>query len=198
MATGYTAKLYDGKPQTFQEFALDASRAMGAAIYQRDDPMDVPTRPVEEVPDYYEEWYNDAVRKLEHLEGRDQAGWIFAERDEREKANKVREESNRTARARVKRYKVMLAEVEEWQPPTPEHQGFKDFMVEQLTSSINFDAPFEDSIVEPRPWSDYKHAQLERARQNVERTKEQWDEQVARTASRNKWVADLFDSLGID
>jgi hypothetical protein len=32
MPTGYTAKIYNGVPQTFEEFALDCARTFGALI----------------------------------------------------------------------------------------------------------------------------------------------------------------------
>src|SRR5699024_10821555 len=52
MATGYTYPLHDGTPITFEQFALNCSRAMGAAIHQRDDNSDAPITEMT-VDDYY-------------------------------------------------------------------------------------------------------------------------------------------------
>src|ERR1044071_9143634 len=42
MPTGYTAKLYEGEDQSFEDFALGCARAFGASILMRDDSPNKP------------------------------------------------------------------------------------------------------------------------------------------------------------
>ena len=45
-----------------------------------------------------------------------------------------------------RKYEAMLAKVNKWTPPTPDHENLKKFMIEQIESSIKFDC--ENNIVQ--------------------------------------------------
>ena len=45
MPTGYTAGIIDGEITTFEQFAIQCTRAFGATIHMRDNPLDSPYEP---------------------------------------------------------------------------------------------------------------------------------------------------------
>lgn len=194
MPTGYTAKLHDGKPQTFEEFALEAARAMGAAIMQRDD---APGPIVEVEPSTYElEALARDEARLTELRSFTEDDWKAEEKRTRFDTARINRKSIQKASERRVRYEIMLAQVEAWRPPTSEHEGLKKFMVEQLTSSIEFDCSIRHLTIPPvRAWQEYRTVQLATAENAVERSKGYLAESIERYESRNKWVRDLRDSL---
>lgn len=74
MPTGYTEPLYAGTPITFPEFALRCARAMGVAIMQRDESIDVPIR-AREVEPYYAERVTQTEEALTVALARTIAEW---------------------------------------------------------------------------------------------------------------------------
>lgn len=195
MPTGYTAPLHDGEDITFEQFALRCSRAMGAAIMQRDEHPDVEIR--ERVVEDYE--INRVTKAQKDLALA--LGWSLAEwqsKQEKEMAD-AKEYALRYATDREamrSRYQAMLAQVEAWTPPTHEHTGLRDFMIEQIESSIKFDCgDWTPSIPEGLPVSEYAEKEIAKLSQAVVRATEQLDKERERVASQNAWVRALRDSL---
>jgi len=194
MATGYTHKLHDGEPQTFPEFALACARAFGALILMRDDPPDA------EIPDRFEpsNHYAKALGEAQARYAELQA--MTTDQAEAEAAKVYAEnlrywrESVAKAAAVVERYEAMLAEVEAWEPPTAEHQGLKEFMAEQLTSSIRFDG---STLDEPKPLTgeEWLKREKERAYKNIGHYAEEQAKEIARAEQRSAWVRALRESL---
>src|SRR5690606_30677962 len=94
----------------------------------------------------------------------------------------------------VERYKAMLAKVEAWDCPE-ELSGMKDFMREQLTSSIEWDKPRDNpwGTDMPATRADY----LASLRSQLTRAEEQWAEEVERTEGRNRYRKLLAESVGM-
>ena len=96
-------------------------------------------------------------------------------------------------------YRDMLREVKLWQPPTPDHEEFKKFMIQQIENSIEFDG-MEDYYSKHLPQKLTGEEWLTKRRKEIQQdidyhTKEN-DAEIERTNQRNKWIADLRDSLG--
>lgn len=197
MPTGYTADVQDGKITTLREFALACSRAFGALIIMRDNPMDAPI-PRQLVPDtrYYDERLAEARKVLDEVptlsadecEARAKAEFDAA------MASHMKYETNR-AIAR-QRYKEMLSRVEHWSVPE-EIDGLKKFMIEQLNESIRFDCSEDYKPAPPKRLTGerWREQALEKASrdwayQSVEREKE-----IERTKGRNQWLDSLWRSL---
>ena len=88
------------------------------------------------------------------------------------------------------RYEAMLHKVQAWSPPTPDHVGLRDFMVQQINESIDFDCGHfsEDPVLaEPATWLS---AQISQAEWNLEDHTDARSKEIERTNSRNKWIAD--------
>ena len=135
MPTSYTAKLMD-KGQDFRSFVLTCARAMGACVIQREDPMsDLPKK--QEPHRYNAELLRKATAELARLRGMDSdAQYTFASARKVEVVNNSAESLQR-GKNENKRLDDMLARVVAWTPPTPDHAGLKEFMVEQITVSRN-------------------------------------------------------------
>lgn len=199
MPTGYTAKLYEGKPQTFEEFALAAAHGLGALVEFRDSSMDAPI-PVFRVSEYAAERVERARQALDEIRGHDLAWWVRRQRDEVESIAKAEREADERRAALRARYEEMLARVEAWVPPTSEHVGLKDFMRDQLRTSIQFDAPErrESWVPKPRTVTEYRDQLMEARERELRDALDALLAEQIRVRERNGWVDDLFVSLGIE
>lgn len=197
MPSGYTSDIYDGKDVSFTQFALTAARGMGAAIMQRDDAPG-PIADEYEPSDYHEKKLAEARKQVEQFKKLSLADWAKREIADREEMSKVVQESIRVAGERRVRYETMLAQVEAWRPPTPDHEGFKKFMTDQLQSSIDFDCSVTYLKMPPiRTPGEFRDEQIAKAEKDVAYHLDGQKTEIERTAGRNKWVRDLKESLGL-
>lgn len=192
MPTGYTAKIKEG--QTFNEFILGCARAFGALIEMRDEPGDA-VIPESFAPSNY---HNDKrkLAEVELIEIRNMSA------EEVKKAAKLayldaKEDYDSRARERnelKKRYAAMLVEVTKWEPPTPDHQGLKEFMVQQLSESIKFDCYEYEPPIEQSADDWYKD-RLSASERSVAYHREEYRKEIERAGSRSEWLKKLRDSL---
>lgn len=194
MPTGYTADVGEGKVTDFSTFALTCARAFGALILMRDDPLDAPIPDEFKPSEHYAERVAEARKDLAALEllsdveirecaDRDYAKAMKSWRDCCDEKNVTRA-----------RYKAMLVQVRDWTPPTPDHEGLRDFMLTQLTESIQWDCTIYD---EPKrqtadEWLASRRQCLER---DVAYYAQSEAEEIERAAQRTKWVRALRESL---
>jgi hypothetical protein len=194
MPTGYTADVADGKVTDFRTFALRCARQFGATIMQRDNPMDEPPKLREESPYYVESVERDEARVafLDALTA-EEAEREAAKEFDRAMASHRKYEGERTETRN--RYNAMLAEVVQWTPPTPEHQGLKDFMLQQLHESIKFDCGPLWGAPERMSGAEWLAAEKERAARSLARSRESLREERERVKGANEWIAALYDAL---
>lgn len=196
MPTGYTSEIYDGKDVSFEDFVLRCARAMGACIYQRDNPWDEPPKLQAGISDYHQKELKEAkerLARLQHMSNDD-----IDEACKTEHASRIKEMIERHLRSVElrKRYEAMLSKIKAWEPPSKDHEGFKDFMVEQLTSSIEFDCepayPEIDSRVSNEEW----HAsQIRKTLRDIDYHTQEEQKEFDRMEARNRWIALLYKSL---
>ena len=195
MPTGYTAKLVD-KGQDFREFVLTCARGMGACIMQRDDPMDEPPKRTEP-SDYHTKAIAEAQATMARLKG-------MPFEDRNEYGAHLRREAVRRAQkylaenqAQNERLDAMAAQVRAWRPPTDDHAGLKDFMLEQISISKNDPKYPERSLVEAEAKSPdaYFVEAISKAARDLTYHAEQHAKEVERTAGRNDWIDKLYESL---
>ncbi len=194
MPTGYTAAIADGI--TFEDFAMRCSRAMGALVMMREEPMDAP------IPDRFEpsDYHANRLKKLQ-----EELAWLEQmpiEEAERERLKEF-EESVAAQNVRIKsandlraKYELMRRAVSAWVPPTPEHEGFRDFMLGQIDESIKFDCNTsyytEPELYGARGWLDIK---ILKARRDIDYHTTGHKEEIERTEKRNEWLRQLRESL---
>ncbi len=194
MPTGYTDSISKGI--SFEKFTLNCARAFGALIMMRDEPSDAPF-PTEVKPsDYNAKALKKATHRLRELETmKKPAIQAQCEREYQESLKYFAESEKKDAELRVK-YDLMLSKVKKWTPPTPDHQGLKDFMIEQIETSIKYDCDHKrEKPVKPTPsaWL-LEHKRLS-IRDIAYHTKGN-NEEIARCADRTKWIQALLKSLG--
>lgn len=207
MPTGYTAKLYEGEEQSFNEFVLECSRGFGAMISLRDDPRaEIPTEL--EVDSFYFTQVEKAQKELEKLQNASDAELMVQAKSERSyQLSRMYESAVRKETAR-KGYTDMLAKVQAWVPPTDEHVNIKAFMVEQLESSLQSDCrdepvdldelraltnrPVEDSDIDIEK---FRAEGLDFAERRLAYASERLADQQNSIADKNRWIKALRDSL---
>src|SRR5574341_660996 len=137
MPSGYTAAIADGI--TFEQFAMRCARAFGACATMRDDRADARIPDAFEPSDYHlkaQQSARDELAVLNAMTPEDAEHAAAAAWDKAETARLVRLQEYRDLRTK---YEAMLVKVRAWTSPTPEHDGLRDFMCQQITQSIDFD-----------------------------------------------------------
>lgn len=196
MPTGYTAAVSDGTVTDFPDFALQCARAFGALIMMRDEPSNAPIPESFQPSDYSAKKLEKARNKVSELQAMTPEACdvaALADYNAQCESRAARVLGNTLTR---ERYEAMLTKVNAWEPPTPDHVHMKEFMVEQLESSINFDCSVysEDPLIQ-KTGLEWRIDQLATARRDIAYHAKASAEELERTATRNAWVKALRDSL---
>jgi hypothetical protein len=197
MPTSYTAAVQSGTVTDFNEFAMQCARAFGALITMRDDRADAA------IPDAFEPQtkYHDerlAAAKARAIELLAMDYPAIAKAAEADYDAAVLAAVSRELKriVELERYSVMLSKVEAWEPPTADHSDMKAFMIQQLKDSMDHDCTRYDhddvKMSTPNQWMIRQLRQVER---DIAYHTKNVLEEIARTASRNEWVAALRASL---
>lgn len=191
MPTGYTAPIEDGTLTDFRTFALRCARAFGATIEQRDEAIDALPRE-RKIDTYYRTRVEEALENQKRLNAMTLTEAEHAAQVEYDKSVATREEVKREHALRAGRYATMLAEVEMWEPPTPEHEGLKRFMIEQITESLPRGGYPKVVKLTAKAWLADRRT---RAEEEVERASKAFNDEKERVANANAWIRALYDSL---
>lgn len=192
MPTGYTEDIYNGKNITFEQFALKCARAFGACAHQRDEDMNKP--PTLRKPDI--EYYEEALKKAKEFKKPTKAEYdLYISKEKIDLENRI-EQGKKLAID----YTAMMKLVKNWNPPTKEHDKFKQFMLEQLDSSLKFDCHPEHHELELAKLKRYTYQlYCKTLKYNATRDIRYYKEQIAKEKAgakkTNKWLTELFKSL---
>jgi hypothetical protein len=200
MPSSYTADIENDI--SFEDYALMCARRFGACMHQRDNP-------IEEKPKLRTEsvYHTDALSKakkiiveLEAMPG------VNARTKYGEKIIKEEEAFNQKSFNKKiilkNKYIDMLSKACKWDPPTPDHEQLKKFMIDQINESINFDCDTNyemenlTALSKVNPLDKYKEV-LRRAYNDIEYHETELFKERERGADANKWIIALYDSLGI-
>lgn len=193
MPTGYTADIAKGI--TFEQYAMSCARAFGALVMMRDEPSDAPIPDAFAPSDYHARAIVEARKKLHDLCLLDGPDLLAAHTAAVKEWQDGVDRREREAQELRQKYEAMLAKAKAYRPPTPDHQKFAEFMVEQIEQSIDFDCKVyrPDRVTDdPIRW---RNLQIEAAKSNIAYHEKEHQKEIERTASRNKWIADLRSSL---
>jgi hypothetical protein len=175
----------------FRDFALKCARAFGPCFYQREDNLE--NLPQLRIADT--SYYEEKIKKAKAFKKPTKAEYnlyIAKEKEHLEAELKINKK-------RIDAYKLMLVNVKKWQPPTKDHVRFKEFMIEQLESSLNFDSCgyYETQLkkIKALTYKDYCNILKEGADNDIKHYAEEIEKEKAKTEKSNKWLTDLFDSL---
>lgn len=194
MPTGYTAKIAEG--MQFKEYAMACARAFGALITMRDEPTDAPIPPRFEPSDFYAKCLEVEKLELDRLCALTSNQAEAEAMESHMKACLAYEE--RIARAATLRakYEGVLADVEAWEPPSSEHEDFKQFMAKQIKESIKWDCDTSGDYAPDRPHTDeWLRSRIADMREQIKRDEIRNLGEISGTAEKNRWVQQLRDSL---
>lgn len=194
MPTGYTC-IIDDNNATFAQYLWRCARGMGALVRMRDNSLGADA-PAEFTPDrYYEHSLNRAEKRLAELRAMSDDDARAQHKAERGRVMQSTVEINDNTRETAAKYDAMRAEVEAWEPPTPDHEGLKKFMLEQLDTGF---PSYCRNVYTPPPdegWEVWRAEALGRAIDDVTRSAQRWEEEQERTRQRNEWLAQLRASV---
>lgn len=197
MPTGYTSIVADNENFTFPEFAMRCARNFGALIMMRDEPLDAPIPEKFEPSDYEKNEYEKAKVAYDNFIANPPSD----EDLEKQYNEYVALEMERFAAASAdkdikrRRYNAMLLRVLKWHPPTPEHEGLKEFMIDQLHDSIDFDCSEYQPVISDREGYIARNRSGEYLKEELDFYEKKWHDEIERTNSRNKWLKELRESL---
>lgn len=194
MPTGYTHKVCDGTVTDFNSFALECALAFGACIHQRDGDPGPPTMPTLSLHNKNAmDKANDelaAITATSDLDMDVQAGAAYLAQCAEYERSKTRWQAEQD------RISEMEAKVSAWEPPTPDHRGLRDFMLQQLDISKS---PAHYMQPPARMSADeYRAKRIADTSWNVTYHTKEWQKEQERHAGRCKWIIDLYTSLGLE
>ena len=195
MSTGYTSAISEGI--SFENFVMRCARAMGACISMRDDPMD------KEIPNkfkpstHYYDALEEAKNKLEKL---NTMSLDDAEIEAQLEFEKLVESNEKSIQLKDKlryKYQTMLRKVTEWNPPTDEYDGLKEFMIDQITKSIDFDCNNKSYYHTNLRLSacDWLSQRINMIQDDINYYEKENQEEVERAKKRTMWIQQLRKSL---
>jgi len=192
MPTGYTSNIYENEDVSFEDFVLTCAFAFGACFHQRDDNV----RDKPKLRELDIKYHLDA---LERAKNNKIPTKVEFEALRKEKIDEAYADMNKYVNLR-ERYESMLQKAESWNPPTPEHDGLKKFMIQQLEDSIKFDCHEEYcnnniTIWKNEKYSDYVKALKESNKKLIKYHTKDIEKEKKSVETTNKWITDLYGSL---
>lgn len=190
MSTSYTSIIEDSTP-TFRDYALRCAHAMAiCGMYDRS--VDGPLLP-REPSDYHAEAAEQARARLAELATMSAADCERSARSEHAKAMATWQKSVDAEATKAAKYEAMRAAVLAWKAPTPEHEGLRAFMLDQIKISTEYSGAFDPPAV--RTGAQWFADEVAHASRQFKSAVELHTEEVARTNSRNAWIVALLASL---
>ena len=197
MPTGYTAKLM-GEGQSFKEFAMLCARAMGACISMKDDPFDKTIPEKFSSSDYYTENLQRAKNQLKKFKKTSSSEIQLWGSSQIEKMLESTTKAYNVSKEEDQRLSDMKKHVLNWNPPTPEHENFKKFMLEQIDVSFNNMSDYYNrelkNIKKLTPNKVFVN-QLKTIEGQIKYYNEQMKNETKSIESKNNWISELRNSL---
>lgn len=203
MATGYTHDIINGNITEFKDFALLCTRAFGATIHMRDEGLDTPYEP-RKVSTYH----SDAiVKNIDELKAVKAMSPEDYEKKLETKWTDVITRYQQSIEESKKNFELlssMLDEARAFVPPTSEHENFKEFMIQQLVSTIDFDCNIDyylreikviESKLESFNVEEERAEEIQSLEKSIAYHTRELNDEITRVKDSNKWMADLFKAF---
>lgn len=195
MPTGYTAKLADGE-QSIQDFMKGLARGMGFCVTLRDEPWDAPL-PTELQPSTWNaEKLAGARARMDELNSvSDQEAQELAHQAYIEEHDRWLADSQRQT-AQADRYRAMIEVLEEWKPTHHAMKGMRDFGLQQIRESLQFDCGGY-GLPEPveKSGEDWLAEEIRKAQRDIDYYAAEHAKEVERTNGRNDALRALHAEL---
>ncbi len=195
MPTGYTANIGD-KDITFKQFVWSCARNFGALVMMRDDPNDAEIPEEFKPSNYHKESLEKAYRELKDLDQISEKEATLKSIEECNEKNKQEKEYEKKKLILKNKYLAMLEKVKAWNPPSPDHENLKKFMISQIEESIDFDCKvYPNKTNMPLSGKDWLKEKRDHILWEIEYHTKEDREECERVAGRNLWLKQLRESL---
>ncbi|OGT57495.1 MAG: hypothetical protein A3E01_08125 [Gammaproteobacteria bacterium RIFCSPHIGHO2_12_FULL_63_22] len=187
------------KGQDFRAFTLTCARAFVACVMQRDEPVAAP--PEKQAPSNYSATrMAETMTELARLNDMTSDERFAFGQDRKTKALTSAAEHLQREKEQNQRIEEMMEQVVAWKPPSTDHSGLKDFMIEQLTISRHDLKYANQSLTEATKKSgrDYFDEAFVQAQHGIEYHRKEVSKEHERTEGRNRWIEQLYTSLDGD
>lgn len=203
MSTEYTAYIENSEITTGKEFLKLCTRAFGITIDLKNEHLSVPIPNHFEPVTYYKKSYEKALEELNkanNLTFDDAKNQMKAAYEKRISDYKSLAEKEL---AMNQKYAKVRKEVEEWIPPTEDHQGLKKFALEQINMCITKQEWIDEYLERSKEAFDDSDEAVEKyVRDNIQCRKEDldmayksWKEELERTEKKNIWIRKFWKAF---
>ena len=192
MPSAFTVDLYEGKKVTFEEFVMKCALALIPMCGEKPD-TSIPEKL--KPSSHLKEELEEAQQRLVEIKSWDN---VKAEKEAEKAYQEVMSWRNKVINKNItvrKRYEGMLAKVQAWIPPTPDHIRLKDFMIKHLKDNIKSDCGYTPDEPVKISGAEYKAQRIAEAQREVNDCIEEYKEDVKRVQESNEWLKALRESL---
>lgn len=206
MPTGYTSIIQESEEtnsdKLFRQFALQCARAFGALVSMRDDKWDAEIPDEIVAGDYYKNGIAQHKKELAVARKRSMKEWdMLAETSFFDKNDYYNKKINESLDLRAK-YQTVLDKVYAFEPPTPEHVHYKEFMIEQIKGSIDFDCNTdyynrEFHNLTRTPAKEFKQKTIKNLEDSLKYDQEHYKKELEGCKKQTAWIKALKKSLGV-
>lgn len=197
MPNAYTAPIHEGEDITFRDFILRCSRGFGFAIMQRDDAADVPLRThYEPETKYHDDALAAAWKTLEAVDALTEEELAVQAQQEYDAQLQAHEEAAERNDAEEARYDAMIAKTEAWVVPE-ELAEMRATVLRWLEESKGWDTgrAYPEAPIGVRTPAELREERRERALRDIAYHSKNRDDEIQRTAERNRYIELLLSSL---
>ena len=204
MPTGYTAGILDGKVNTFEEFATVCTRAFGATIHMRDNPMDSPYEP-RTPSDYHTNSIQSKRERLEEIESMSDEKIVEDFNTQLGEDLKYHQTKMEEDKRNLEKLNSMLESAKSWVPPTEDHQPFRNFMIEQIESTIKVDGDpsyhvnkmvgIKKQMEEGINPKEYREDTIQEIKSQISYHETEYQKELVRCKDSNDWMDKFFESI---
>lgn len=196
MPTGYTSEVHDGKTVTLANYLRTCVRAF--ILDMREEPIDapIPDRSTykDDVVAGYEAKVKAALDTIYEIEGLTDAECGARALVEHEERVAQATRWNNEKLVVEARYRGLLDQIDAWDTPH-RLRGVRDFMREQLESSIKWDCTPHDMPAAPTSAADWRTEQVEHAREMHRRWSADLAKQREGQSNNNAFMETLHAEL---
>ncbi len=195
MVRSFNEIIHEKDDASFREYAIRCSRAFGPLIHMMDEPDDAPI-PMEIKPSsYHKDQFAEACRAYYMVIGmRNDEAERLAQEDYINRLEDYAEHSREGEELAVK-YGKMLVKVANWDSPGPDHDEFRDFMINQLEKGLQSDCGYIQDLPQKMNGQEFRSDLVERVKSLMDEHKREYAQDVWRAKVNNKWLQGLLNSL---
>jgi hypothetical protein len=204
MPTGYTAGIIDGKITTFEQFATQCSRAFGATIHMRDNPLDSPYEP-RTPSEYYVNSLQSQREKLEEMKTMTDEAIVQDFENLLNDSLKYHERELEKTKVNLGRLNSIMESAKSWVPPTEDHEGVRDYMIDQLEITIKADGDpsyHVNKIVQAKKELEegidpkvYREEKIKEIEDRISYYEGEVQKELERCKQSNDWMDNFLESI---